>query len=374
LYILPFGFGQRRIAATFRAIGRQIEPAATPPAKGEESMKYFLQAACAAALMGLSSNSFAAVHGINYDPDHSVEWLDAQKKGNVTEMQRLFTRDLAQIKAMNFGIIKTFYSTYCAYNGCIYRVAQLAQQAGLKVMLGVYEFSTHKQEGCTSTDECEAWTKAQVLSAIDQAKNFSTTIIGIVVGNEDMFDHQGNPWYDMQERIVADIKTIRAAGVSVPVTTAQRQGDWYRLNQRDPNGVLNTVRVIGANIYPYWGKSPERKDGYSVARLIQAMAKDLLTALGPKGVTGVIITEEGWPSCYDGGAQPPANISDEIDYFSTWSKHENQTFDSYYFAAYDKRGANLFCTPSGEDADSHFGLCLASKDGPTKDLRLINCP
>jgi exo-beta-1,3-glucanase (GH17 family) len=307
----------------------------------------------------------------NYDPAHNLEWLNAQKNDNVTEMQKLFTRDLAQIKAMNFGIIKTFYSTYCTDKGrCIAPVAQLAQQAGLKVMLGVREFPNNPD-----------WTVTQVQAAINQAKRSGTPVIGIVVGNEDMFDNQGNPRDGMQERIVADIKTIRAAEVSVTVTTAQRQNDWCggsqsgcapnrtnSLNQRDPYGVLNTVQVIGANIYPYWGGSPEKINGQSVARLTQSTAKNLLTALGPKGVKDVIITEEGWPSRQKPGQNPNGtSIDDERDYFSTWSKHENQTFDSYYFAAYDKRNDLGF-----GDADYHFGLCL--EDGGTKDPRLIRCP
>jgi hypothetical protein len=53
-------------------------------------MKYFLQAACAAALMGLSGNSFAAVNGINYHPEHSDDWVTAQTSGNIAKMQSLF--------------------------------------------------------------------------------------------------------------------------------------------------------------------------------------------------------------------------------------------------------------------------------------------
>jgi exo-beta-1,3-glucanase (GH17 family) len=102
-----------------------------------------------------------------------------------------------------------------------------------------------------------------------------------------------------------------------------------------------------------------------VASATQATAMDLNIALRK----GVIVTEEGWPSCSAPG-QHAATIDDEIDYFHTWSKHANQSFDSYYFQAYDlaEQSACGVSETSG-DADKHFGLCADS--GVTKDSRLI---
>lgn len=65
-------------------------------------MKLSVQSACAAALIGLSSNVYAAVSGINYDPAHAPAWFDAQKDGDVAKMQEIFTQDLAQIKKNEF--------------------------------------------------------------------------------------------------------------------------------------------------------------------------------------------------------------------------------------------------------------------------------
>jgi hypothetical protein len=41
-------------------------------------MKYLLQIACTAALIGVSNYSYAAQNGINYDPVHSRAYKDAQ--------------------------------------------------------------------------------------------------------------------------------------------------------------------------------------------------------------------------------------------------------------------------------------------------------
>ena len=65
------------------------------------------------------------------------------------------------------------------------------------------------------------------------------------------------------------------------------------LNQYDPYGVLATVHVIGANIFPYWGGSPEKNmNGSSVASNTQATARNLNKAVGKP----VIVTEEGRPT------------------------------------------------------------------------------
>jgi exo-beta-1,3-glucanase (GH17 family) len=335
-----------------------------------------------AALIGLSSYSYAGVYGVNYDPAHSLAYYNAQNNADggagVEGMTAAIAQDLAQIKnTLYFDIIKTYYSAYCNIptGQCIQPIAGLANAVGLKVLLGVYEF--RPQDGCNDSATCEAWTKSQVDAAIAAANDptYGKAVIGIVVGNEDMFDYKADAIPAMQQRIVKDIKTIRA-NVSVPVTTAQRQGDWCggpkpgcdpkrtpsdhpSLNQDDPYHVLDTVEVIGANIFPYWGRSPEIIGGVSVASKTQATAMDLSTALGKR----VIVTEEGWPSCANVG-QNPTNIDDEIDYYSTWKMAANQAFDRYYFMAYDK-------TSECADADTQFGLCAAS--GATKDPRLIAC-
>jgi exo-beta-1,3-glucanase (GH17 family) len=353
------------------------------------NMQHLVQIACAAALISASSYSYAAQNGINYDPAHSRAYKDAQADYNgprgVAGMTDAINADLMQIKnTLKFNTIKTYFSQYCNIptGQCVPSIAQLANAVGLKVMLGVREFPDHPD-----------WTQGQVQAAIAAAKDasYGKAVIGIVVGNEDMFNSQGIPNETLQRRIVEDIKTIKAAGISVPVTTAQRQGDWCggmdsgcdpkrspnnnppnpSLNQEDKYGVLTTVDAIGANIFPYWGGSAEKVKGVSVASVTQATAMDLLTALTKNGVKGVIVTEEGWPSCA-APSQNAATINDEIDYFRTWSNHANQSFDSYYFQTYDLT-EQIACgntDPSG-DADKHFGLCAEA--GATKDARLIVC-
>jgi exo-beta-1,3-glucanase (GH17 family) len=362
------------------------------------NMKHLVQIACTAALISGSSYSYAAQNGINYDPAHSKAYNVAQHDLNgangVRGMTAAINNDLMQIKnTLKFNTIKTYFSKYCNIpTGQCVPIAQLAAAAGLQILLGVYEFEPPPaHDGCHDNNDCIAWTKSQVEQAITSANAPGSTVIGIVVGNEDMFNDKGIPNLPLQQRIVNDINEIKGK-VSVPVTTAQRQGDWCggmasgcdpkrsvdnnppnpSLNQMDNYGVLTTVDAIGVNIFPYWGDSPEKVNGVSVASFTQATAMDLLTALANKGVKAVIVTEEGWPSCSNSPPQNPTTIDDEKDYFRTWSTRANPAFDSYYFQAYDL-AEKIACNtggPSG-DADKHFGLCAVT--GVTKDSGLIGC-
>jgi exo-beta-1,3-glucanase (GH17 family) len=327
-------------------------------------MKIFPRAGAFIAAMLLAGSSLAEVNGINYDPAHSVAYNNARNSGNLQGMIDVINADLVQINKMGFKNIKTFYSTFCTDAPACIQIAKLAKQNNLKVLLGVYEFTP--SNGCNTTT-CPQWTSAQVNAVIESGRNYAGTVIGIVVGNEDMFDWQGVPQPDMQQRIANDIQTIRnnlSLGQSGVVTSAQRQSDWGRLKANDPYNVLSKIDTIGANIYPFWGGSPEKINGQSVANNIEAAASALKTQLGKD----VIITEEGWPSCGNNAGMQDMNIASEIDYYTTWRRRLDK-FDSYYFAAYDNVDA-ANCTASG-DANNYFGLCTAA--GTTKDAGLCDC-
>jgi exo-beta-1,3-glucanase (GH17 family) len=349
---------------------------------GGSSMKYLVQTAFAAALIGVSSYSYAAQNGINYDPAHNPAYVEAQRKNNLSLMTSIINTDLSQVKnTLKFNIIKTFYSRFCTNIPTCVPIAKLASDAKLQVLLGVFEFQPSNSSciGNSVNGQCATvWTKPGVDEAIMSANNYPDTVIGVIVGSEDMFTYNGITVQDLQQRIVVDINTIKSGvnNKSLPVTTAQRQPDWCggsmpgcasnrtnSLNQEDPFGVLKTVQVIGANIYPYWGGSKEQVNGVSVASQIQTTAADLKAALNKD----VIITEEGWPSCSSPSQNPQASIDFEADYFSTWSMHTSQVFDSYYFMTYDLK-PDSGC-PGG--ADQHFGLCKDT--GATKASNLIGC-
>jgi hypothetical protein len=129
-------------------------------------------------LIAVSSYSYAAQNGINYDPAHNPAYIQAQREANLPRMTSLINDDLNQIKnTLKFGIIKTFYSRFCTNIPTCVPIAQLANGVGLQVLLGVYEFEP-SNSGCHGNSvngECATvWTKPGVDEAIRSAKLIPT--------------------------------------------------------------------------------------------------------------------------------------------------------------------------------------------------------
>jgi exo-beta-1,3-glucanase (GH17 family) len=314
----------------------------------------------AAALLGASLTAQAVTRGFNYDPAHSSAFTTAQRNNNKAGMQAVIDADFAKMKRMGITTIKTFYSTFCTFAGQCVDVGAAAKKAELKVLLGVFEFQ--------QTD----FTAAQVTAAIQTTKANPGTIIGIVVGNEDMFTFNGIPIPTMQQRIANDMKQIKAAiSSSVPVTTAQREPDWYSLKQLDPFKITEIVDVITANIYPFWGNSPEKVGNVSVATKIPGLVAALEKTFPNKPVQ---VGEEGWPSCGINPNTQDRTIAAESDYYGAWkTRASTDKFNSFYFAVFDNQTVTQ-CTPQQPvgDANNYFGLCTAA--GAQKlPVNLINC-
>lgn len=178
-------------------------------------MKAWFRAALVASIY-TSSHAYAAENGINYDPAHSADYVEAQKTNNFGLMTTIIVNDLVQIQKLGFSLVKTFFSTYCPVNGqnCV-DITKLAAERKIRLMLGVYEFPDHPD-----------WTSLQVDAAVKAVQSYPNTVVAVVVGNEDMFDWQGIPQPALQQRIIADMNTIRSrTSNKVLVTTAQREPD-----------------------------------------------------------------------------------------------------------------------------------------------------
>jgi hypothetical protein len=128
--------GDKRPIHDFNHTGTQPEAGRPSPGgsrhdsrqKQEKFMKYLVQTACAAMLIGLSGNVYAAVNGINYDPAHNPDWEQQRSAGNVEQMKKMINKDLGQITAMGFTAIKTYYSTFCTNKPECIDIAAYANQ------------------------------------------------------------------------------------------------------------------------------------------------------------------------------------------------------------------------------------------------------
>ncbi len=320
------------------------------------------------------STSIAPLRGINYDPAHSTAYNTAQQANNQAGMANSMRTDFSQIKRNGFNVVKTFISIASTINGQQTNLASIACPMGLKLMLGVYEFRA--SDGCNNSAPgglCSQWTQAQVQGAIASVRNYPGCIVGIAVGNEDIYDYSfTTPDLQLQQRISTDISTIQAAlGTTVPVGTAQQDGALLALARsypaNDPYGIIKKLNFVGANIYPFWSaQQPSAPSAQEFANRLQAVRTAYSTANGLSNNIRVAVTEEGWASHSNAGQNPNASIPQETTYYNYWvGRAAQDNFDSYYFGFYDK------VQPNNGDADNFFGLC--SYTGAVKSASLFPC-
>jgi len=305
---------------------------------------------------------WAVDKGINYDPAHSKTYTDAQIQNNLQVMKNEITKDMQVAQRAGFTIVKTFYSMISTVDGKQEaKIADIACPMNMQLMLGVYEFAP-------GSDNCSNWCdiarEKQVQHAIESVNKYNVNgkkcIVGIVVGNEDIYNWNfTQPNKLVQQHIAEDIKKIKQAiGDKAPVGSAQQDGAFLKLAGNDPYGIIPQLDFVGANIYPYWsaqhpdvtaGKSEFTNRFEAIKKQPQFQGKE------------IIVTEEGWPSQFSSGQNPNASVASERDYYQWWQSRSDD-FDSYYFGLFDKQ-------PTNGDADKFFGLCTYDR----KDLIINSC-
>ncbi|WP_298282727.1 glycoside hydrolase [Acidocella sp.] len=197
----------------------------------------------------------------------------------------------ADIRA-DFALIKTQADgirTYSSVEGTVAEtnarlanhtdLAGLAQQAGLKVWLGIWLSSDPKHN------------QAEMAEGIREANEYPTTVTRVVVGNEVLLRRDLSV-----DDLIKDIDHVRAQ-VKQPVAYADVTHFWNEFPQVAPH-----VDIVMIHVLPYWENTPLSAS--------QALAKmgtiiDHFKTLFP-GKT-ISIGETGWPSA--GRGRGPAQTS-----------------------------------------------------------------
>jgi exo-beta-1,3-glucanase (GH17 family) len=309
-------------------------------------------------------------YGYNYDPSHSALYNKGVALHKVELMQQAVDNDFKQIKAEavannnQTGIIKTFFSSYKEEYGGTVDIAAIAQKYGLKLLLGVHQFKQNRQ-----------WTEGQVKEALEQVKKYPQTIVGLVVGNEDVNDrdNQNHPIMHFITKDVTDLKaSLEKLGIELPMGVGTAQiGEHIRLllenrydNNEDAKAFIDSMDFLGVNIYVYgkgiqWDQvnQPNQAQHEQIGEFNNI--RSILAQKNPE-VT-LIMGEEGWPSATDpGGSSRNTSLDALKGYYAWWKERTTgeamvprfpnvKNFSSFYFGFFDK-------TSGPHPSDSHFGL------------------
>ncbi len=230
--------------------------------------------------------------------------------------------DMAQLAQIT-GCIRT----YSVGNG-LDRVPELAQKAGLKVMLGVW-IGTNKIDN-----------RIQIEKGVALSKQYPGVISSIVVGNEVLLRGEMT-----SSDLVANIRLVKSK-VAVPVTYADVWEFW--LKNRD---VYDAVDFVTIHILPYWEDFPIRAS-YAASH-VDSIRKRMAIAFPNKEI---LIGETGWPSAgrmREGALPSRANQARVVSEILALSRQ--QKFRVNLIEAYDQPWKRMFEGTVG----GHWGLFAA---------------
>ena len=184
--------------------------------------------------------------------------------GNVQIERAQIAEDLAHL-ATRTACIRTY-----GVNHGTHVIPELAKDAGLKVMLGIW----------LGADP--ASNRQQIDAATDLARRFPEVLSAVVVGNEVLLRGEMTP-----PALVAALREVRAAvPAAVPVTYADVPEFWLRHPE-----LANAVDFITIHLLPYWEDFPTPVAA-AVAHA-EASRQKILAAFPGKRV---FVGEIGWPS------------------------------------------------------------------------------
>ena len=172
------------------------------------------------------------------------------------------SEDLAQLVKISDCV-----RTYSIDNG-LDQVPELAAKVGLKVIQGIW-LSSNRQKN-----------SVQLATAIRLAKQYTSTITALVVGNEVLLRGEMT-----QSDLAATIRSVKAQ-VSVPVTYADVWEFWLRYRE-----IYDAVDFVTIHILPYWEDFPIRAK-YAAAHVEQIRRRMEVAFPGKE----ILIGETGWPS------------------------------------------------------------------------------
>jgi exo-beta-1,3-glucanase (GH17 family) len=255
--------------------------------------------------------------------------------------------DLEILAANDFRLIRLYDS---GENSALTLRLIRQHKLPIKVLLGIWlaaEFSNH--DGCPWLDtaipeeilEANALRNAaEVLRAIELARQFEDSVVAVNVGSEALVD-----WTDHMvpvEKVIAYVRQVKSA-VTQPVTVAENYVWWAQQGR----ALAAEVDFVGVHTYPQWeGKTIDDALAYTIENLQAVRA----TLPGKP----LAILEAGWATiAIEFGDR--ASEADQKRHYSElldWARARNVTV--FFFEAFDEPWKGDPDSPFG--AEKHWGL------------------
>lgn len=282
------------------------------------------------------SSEFSTRHAVNYAPFRE----SVRDPAKITDA--MVKQDLDLLVAANLKLIRTFDSS----EEVARRVLRVIRDNGLdiKVQLGVWIASGQ-----------ETANAAEIERGVALAKEFSSTVLAVSVGNETMVSWSFNPVRPAD--MAGYIKSVRSR-ITQPVTTNDNWAFWASA----PAVILDEVDFVAMHTYPLadsvhnpgawdWQQESVAASARAAAMMDAALARskadyaavrNYLNGLG-RTSKPIVIGETGWKAVPSGGEAQrahPVNQKMMFDRLNAWVGQARAGGDGpktiFWFAAFDE--------------------------------------
>lgn len=297
---------------------------------------------------------------VNYDPNHSMQFIKGQETQNIDLMKGSIVNDLKILVESGYNEIKTFYPMYATKDAeqqlSIVELVNKHWRDQLKVNLGVYIYRL--SDGCESS--CADWTNAGMNAALNDIAQYRTVVNSLIIGNEDWSSA------DVKSQIHDLAALAKKQFPDLPVGTAQISGSVADVANNPDDPLWKVLDFVGANIYPFWaGKSwgQDAKDFFW--EQLYTIGSNLCEKNPGKAVW---VTEAGWPAYGD----PRASL-DSHDAYLTWHATGNSMGTCPGLGGVVKQSLFQGFDKLNQGIEGSWGVRLASGDskGSGSDINVL---
>ncbi|RAL07273.1 putative cell wall glucanase (Scw11) [Aspergillus homomorphus CBS 101889] len=244
-------------AATTTVVPATTAAPATSSVKASTVSSAVASSSSAAASTGVSASGLM---GMTYTP---------YTNDNGCKSTATITADIKTIAEKGFTHVR-LYSTDC---NTLETIGDLAEQLGLKLILGIYISNTGTSGAESQVTAITKWGKWELVSLV-------------VVGNEAL--SSGYTDISSLTSFISSCKTtFAAAGYTGQITTTETVNIWQ---QYGASHLCNVVDIIGANIHPFFNSETTAAEAGKFATAEFALLKTVCSNLE------IINLETGWPS------------------------------------------------------------------------------
>uniref|UniRef100_K3WI69 glucan endo-1,3-beta-D-glucosidase n=1 Tax=Globisporangium ultimum (strain ATCC 200006 / CBS 805.95 / DAOM BR144) TaxID=431595 RepID=K3WI69_GLOUD len=285
--------------------------------------------------LGAGSGDIAAC----YTPFHSWQYPVNGGGADVNALRQSIDDDF-RLMSKHVTYVRTYYAQHFGIE-----IAPIAAKYNIKLYLGVFLTK-------------ESWGASEVTAAVNAVNNYPGTVEAIIVGNENMINHDEHSW-DILNKINEIKSRLGGNAGRVKYGTVQRVTEYLDSNfDSEMWQLANNLDILGVNIYPFFD------NGYDASRPTDLL-NTLWNMVGNKYPRDKLrLTETGFPTAGSSSSVSPRvqpSLAGSVNYYEgvvDWNPAGYAGRPKFWFQAFDRRWDDKTVYV---ELERHFGFFTVDK-------------